>query len=169
MAQVDDNLAEVDALPVAHKMIVHEYGFAIYKALIRAGLRNPAAMRQLVHEVWSGARGSRRAGKPRGFAGERNVAQLDWLLIESGAAISAMTLISVLRQSGLIIVPMHPSQPMVDASMRTVAEHDMMVTKSKKHALRLRAAMHAAVEHYWPFLVTCRPIPHSRRAGNDAR
>ena len=152
VCQRDDNLNDVDRLPRDDRLIVHEFGFSIYRALRQAGVRNPGSMRQLVHEIWQGARGSTSGGKPRGFAGASNLAALDWMLIQSGATISAACLIRHLRLSGLVIVPLDPSPPMVDASMATISGHNVVVDKRTKHRKRLRAAVDAAVEHYWPFL-----------------
>lgn len=169
MANKSDVLAVVDALPVEHRLVVHEFGYAIYKSLIQAGVTEPRRMRELVHSIWCGARGSTRRGKPQGFAGSGTVAQLDWLLIESGSEVSAVTLIRILRNSGLLIVPMEPSPPMVEASMQVVSGGNVVVSKQRKHAMRLRAAMDAALEHYWPFLAATEYCGSERRAGNDAR
>lgn len=155
--QVTDNLDDVDRLPRDHRLIVHEFGYAIYRALIAVGVREPRAMRFLVTEIWRGARGSMRSGKPRGFSGENNLAQLDWLLIQSGSNIPAATLLRVLRQYGLVVVPIEPSPQMVEASIETVRNHDMVLTKPRKHAMRLRAAIEAGANHYWPFLKKASP------------
>lgn len=152
LSQRQENQSFVDNLPPDHRLIVHEFGYPIYRALLRAGVNRPGRMRDLVLEIWAGARGSARGSKPRGFQGSENLATLDWLLIQSGSNVSAATLIAHLRRSGLAIVPIEPSKQMIEASMATVSGHSKTVTKSRKHALRLRAAMEAGMHHLWPFL-----------------
>lgn len=157
MTQLQENCEDVDRLPVEYRQIVHEFGFAIYRALITAGVTRPSQMRQLVHEIWHGARGSTRGGKPRGYPGAANLSQLDWLLIQTGSNVSAATLVGILKRHGFILVPHEPSPGMIDASMDTVSDFDVKCTKREKHRRRLRAAHDAAVAHFWPFLVKTTP------------
>lgn len=152
ISQSQKNMNEVDMLPLEHRRIVHEFGYSIYRALLRAGVRNPGAMRNLVNEIWHGARGSTRMGKPVGVRGSANIASLDWLLIQSGSNVSAATLLGHMRQAGLVIVPLEPMRQMIDASMETVSGHNVLVSKEEKHRRRLRAAIEAGVDALWPFL-----------------
>jgi hypothetical protein len=157
-SQCAENQDDVDRLPPEYRLIVHEYGYAIYRALIAAKVTNPATMRHLVHEIWCGARGSTRGGRPRGFPGAANLSLLDWLLIQNGAAISGACLVRVLRQSGLVIVPVEPMPQMIDASMSTVTAKETVVTKREKHRRRLRAALETGCEQLWPHLVKTKQL-----------
>jgi hypothetical protein len=48
-------------------------------------------------------------------------------------------------QRTMCLVPMEPTLEMIDASMATVSNHDVEVTKHEKHRLRLRAAIRAGM------------------------
>jgi len=123
---------------------VYEYGEAIVVACLCAGVKDPKNIRQLVREIWEGARQPLQRRKKMG--------SLDWILMQAGANISAKTLVRILRDNHHYIVPEQPTTQMINASMNTVSNFDQKVTKKDKHALRLRAAIAAGVKHLWPDL-----------------
>lgn len=121
---------------------VQEFGEPIVTACLQAGVREPRRIRELVREIWDGAR---QTTQKRPLLGA-----LDWLLTQAGAQITTKTLIRVLRDSHYYLVPLDPTSEMVDASMETVSNFDMRVTKRDKHRLRLRAGIRAGIKHLWP-------------------
>lgn len=134
----------VDNMSPALRECVHEFGEPIVNACLQAGVRSPSNIRQLVRDIWEGARQPTQRRQRMG--------SLDWILAQAGAEISAKTLVRILRDNHHYIVPLEPTNQMVDASMQTVAGFDMRVTKRKKHEMRLRAAIKAGVKHLWPDL-----------------
>jgi hypothetical protein len=112
---------------------VHEYGYAIVKACQQCGVNRPANIHQLVREIWDGAR---QPAQKRGKG-----CTLDWILIQAGANISADTLLRVLENSSLAIVPLTPTREMIEASKAEVSGFNQVCTKSEKHRLRLMAAI----------------------------
>lgn len=136
-------LEATDDMPAGLRQCVHEYGFAIVNACLQFGVRKPAHIRQLVREIWAGAR----QPAQRATIGNR----LDWLLMQAGSDLSAATLVRMLWSDSFVIAPLSPSALMTAASMATVSGHDVLVTKQQKHQMRLRAALFAA-RHMWPSL-----------------
>jgi hypothetical protein len=120
-------------MPADLRACVHEYGFAIVTACLKHKVSKPAAIRELVREIWTGAR------QPKQTGGAEST--LDWLLIQNDAGISAKTLLRVLADASLVVVPANPNAAMIDASMQTVSGFNMKVTKREKHRLRLQAAI----------------------------
>jgi hypothetical protein len=144
-------LSKVDAMPPGLRLCVHEFGLPIVTACLQRGIRQPSHIRQLVHEIWEGAR---QPAQKREHAGcSKAVNQLDWLLIQAGAQINAMTLVRMMSDAGLVIVPRDPNRFMVEASTETVSNFTEAVTKQQKHRRRLRAAIAAATRSLWPHLV----------------
>ncbi len=143
----------VDEMPPGLRACVHEFGFAIVNALRSNGISNPPQIRQLVHEIWMGAR---QPTQRTGFRQSPMLGNLDWILLQAGAGISAKTLVRVLRQHTMVIVPCEPSSIMVDASMDAV-NHMGVVTKAQKHRNRLRAAIAASTKSLWPHLSEDQP------------
>ncbi len=134
----------VDNLSPALRECVHEFGEATVQACLLAGVRDPRRVRQLIREIWEGARQPMQR-RPR-------LGALDWILIQAGAQISAKTLVRILRENHYYVVPIDPTTPMVEASMAEVSNFDLRMTKREKHARRLRAAIKAGVQHIWPDL-----------------
>jgi len=144
-------LEATDDMKAGLRQCVHEYGYAIVQACLQAGVNEPRTIRQLVREIWAGARQpAQRTGT--GSARRNALEHLDWVLIQANAEINASTLIRILKDNNLVIVPDEPTFQMIEASKATVANHDLKITKSDKHRLRLRAAIKAAVEQFWPHL-----------------
>jgi hypothetical protein len=140
-------LDETDGMSPELRQCVHEYGYPIVNCLLNLGVRKPSHIRQIVMECWAGARQPMQ--RNRG-GGQRET--LDWLLIQQGAQISAATLIRVLADNHMVIVPVEPTPRMIEASKATVSGGGQVMTKSEKHRRRLRAAIAAAREHLWPEL-----------------
>lgn len=145
-----------DAMAPELRQCVHEFGYSIVNRCLDLGVRDPRHIRALVHECWNGARQPHQRSRTLAKNGERKpsnlVAQLDWLLIQSGADIGAETLLRVLRQSGMVIVPTSPSQLMIETSMAEVSGFKEIVAKPEKHRRRLRAAIDAQARSMWPHL-----------------
>lgn len=139
------SFARIDQLDPGLRECVHEYGEAIVNACLLAGVREPRRIRQLVREIWEGARQLTQRRPPK-------LGSLDWVLMQAGAQISAKTLVRILRDNSHYIVPLDPTSQMVEASKNTVSNFDMRLTKTEKHRLRLRAAIAAGVKHIWPDL-----------------
>lgn len=138
------SFARVDAMSPELRECVHEFGEPIVDACLQAGVRSPRNIRQLVREIWEG---------PRQIQQRRpKLGTLDWVLQQAGAQISAKTLVRVLRNNDLYIVPKAPTAAMVDASMEEVSNFDVRCTKRTKHARRLQAAILAGIKHLWPDL-----------------
>jgi hypothetical protein len=137
-------LNETDNMSPELRRCVHEYGYAIVNACLCAKVTDPRRIHQLVREIWDGARQPCQS-RPKGGT-------LDWLLIQAGAGITAATLMRILHDNSLAVVPLEPSNYMVEASKATLANHDERVTKTEKHRRRLRAAISAGVKHLWPQL-----------------
>lgn len=142
-------LQDTDAMPSELRMCVHEFGYAIVNAMRQAGVTKPGVIRQLVHECWQGPR--QPLQNQHRSAGSSALNNLDWLMLQCKAGISAATLIRVLRQNSLIVIQIEPTQQMVEASMH-FTEGRGILTKSAKHKGRLRAALDVAVKQQWPHL-----------------
>ncbi len=132
---------EIDQMPRELRECVYEYGFAIVKACMMAGVTRPNMIRLLVREIWNGARQPGQRGKMAGVPGVYNT--LDWILMQAGENISAATLARVLADNSYVVAPKGPTTEMVMASMSAI---DGMgpLTKRRKHTIRLQAAMRAA-------------------------
>jgi len=140
--RTERSFEDIEAMPPALRQCVHEYGYAIVQACLQCGVTNPNNIHQLVREIWDGARQPKQR-RPRGGS-------LDWILIQAGAEISAATLVRVLAQNNLHIVPADPTTAMVEASKAEVSDFCERVTKTEKHRRRLRAAIKVGGKHLWP-------------------
>lgn len=147
-ARLINSFATMDAMPRELRECVHEFGLPIVTACRQVGVNNPAHIRELVHQIWTGPRNQYQ--KSTGSSATA-LGKLDWMLIQVGAGLDAKTLIRALASSGYLIVTREPSKQMVDASMDAV-NHMGVVTKSQKHRNRLRAALDAGTRHLWPHL-----------------
>lgn len=142
------DLAETDGMPAELRACVHDYGSAIVRALLRHGVTKPAHIREVVREIWDGARQpSQRLGH-----GSRTINMLDWILMQQGRDLSARTLLRVLYDHSFIVLPLEPTPQMIEASVATIRNFDQRVTKTEKHRRRLRAAHDAGIRHHWPEL-----------------
>lgn len=135
----DRALEETDRLPADLRECVHEYGLPIVTVLMKHGIRRGAIVREIVREIWAGARQSSQRRAPS--------STLDWYFVQSGIDLNTATLLRLLEDQSLVIVPKNASMQMVEASMRTVAGYDLRVTKQQKHKLRLDAALEAGSKH----------------------
>lgn len=130
-----NRLRLTDAMSPDLRACVHEFGFPIVDACLQAGVSMAANIRQLVMEIWAGARQTGQAGGAEGT--------LDWVLAQAGANINAARLERVLADFNFRIVPAHPTREMLEASMGEVSGFTERVTKTEKHRRRLIAAIKA--------------------------
>jgi hypothetical protein len=144
-------LEETDAMSPELRECVHEFGYAIVRALISHGIKEPRAIRQLVHEIWMGARQPAQRNRI-GRKYSPVMETLDWVLLQAGSQIGAVTLLRVLWANSMVIVPYEPSSIMVDASLAELRDFDVKCTKTEKHRRRLRAAIRAQAQRLWPQL-----------------
>lgn len=131
-------LAVTDGMPPDLRQCVHEFGFAIVNACLSHGVKSPGAIRQLVHEIWEGAR--------QPCQRRIHLGTVDWLLMQAGSPISAPKLFRVLAANAHAVVPIDPNPKMIAASMAEVSNFDVRCTKEEKHRRRLRAAIKAGAE-----------------------
>lgn len=151
-------LAVVDSMSPELRACVHEFGYAIVRACLDAKVTEPRHIRQLVCVIWEGARQPAQRRERLGV--------LDWLLLQAGAQISAATLLRVLDANNMAIVPLLPSQTMVEASLAELADHSERVTKWCKHQRRIIAAVKAGAVHLRPQLLAGhRPLSDLRGVG----
>lgn len=129
------SLTLTDVMSPEMRACVHEFGGAIVDACVQAKVTQPNRIRQLVLEIWAGARQDGQVGGAEGT--------LDWVLMQAGANISAAKLERVLADFDLRIIPVTPTREMLDASMAEVSGFNERMTKSEKHRRRLVAAIKA--------------------------
>lgn len=127
---------ETERMSPALRQCVHEYGYAIVKACLAAGVKQPHMIHQLVKEIWEGARQPTQK-RDKG-------ATLDWLLVQAGSPINSSTIFRVLNYSGFVVSPREPTRDMIDASLREVSGFSVRCTKDEKHRRRLAAALRVA-------------------------
>jgi hypothetical protein len=131
-------LETTDKLPPQLRSLVHEYGLPIITTCVKHGVTNPAKIRELVRDIWAGARQTQQNGSAH--------ETLDWLLMQAGANISAKKLRRFLADNNLVICSAEPTRPMLNASMAEVSGHNFRCTREEKHRLRLRAALRSAMQ-----------------------
>ena len=144
-----------DNMPPRLRECVHEFGTAIVDACVRMGVTEPRHIRFLVHEIWQGARQPAQRtniGRNKTERSSPVLAHLDWLLVQSGSNVNAATLLRVLLQGGMVILPYNPGSVMVDASMEEVSAFEPRLSKPEKHRRRLKAAVVAQAKRLWPHL-----------------
>lgn len=112
---------------------VQEYGYAIVKACMFNGVTKASRIHQLVREIWDGAR---QPSQCRSRGGT-----IDWMLLQAGAEINAAMLSRLLKNAGMVAVPIEPTRRMLDASMAEVSQFKDRITKEEKHRRRLVAAL----------------------------
>lgn len=130
------SLDRVDSMNTSHRELVHEFGLSIVNAFIKHGITSPVVIREIMREVWGGAR---QAGQRVGTLGS-----LDSLLINSGSSLTASGLQWFLADNHHFIVSSEPSRAMIEASMSEVSGFSTRCTKEEKHRRRLRAAIRAS-------------------------
>lgn len=140
-----------DAMPAELRACVHEFGWEIVSTLTAVGITDPNQIRAIVHSVWMGARQPAQRN-PIGRTRSPVLDNLDWIMMQAGAGITAATLLRVLWQHSMVIVPREPSTIMVGASMDAVKQMGT-VTKAQKHHGRLKAAIYASTRRMWPHLL----------------
>lgn len=130
-------LNTLDRMPPALRECVHEFGMPIVNICLSFGIKKPAHIRELVKEIWGGARQVGQTG------GARNT--LDWILSRADGVISSKTLNRILAQHNMVIIPVEPTRAMLDASMAEVSGFNVRCTREEKHRRRLHAAAQAAM------------------------
>lgn len=132
-------LAITDAMPRELRECVHEFGLPIVTCCVKHGVSSPRKIRELVKEIWAGARQTGQRNEARGV--------VDWLLAQSGSSLSFRTLSRLLAENHLVICTAEPNRQMLSASMGEVCKFNERMTKEEKHRRRLRAALQAAMKH----------------------
>lgn len=135
----DRALDLTDQMPAHLRECVHEYGLPIVTVLMKHGITRSSAIREIVREIWAGARQTSQRRAPS--------STLDWYFAQAGIELNTATLLRLLADQSLIIVPKNATVQMVEASLSTVCNHDMVITKRQKHKLRLDAALDAGSKH----------------------
>jgi hypothetical protein len=130
------SLDVIDGMPSGLRESVHEFGLPIVSVLVKHGVKSPKAIREIVKEVWAGARQE----------GQRNDARsiVDWLLMQNGA--HPPSVYRMLAENNHVLTTVEPTRAMVEASMAELANHNVRCTKYEKHCWRLRAALRAAMK-----------------------
>lgn len=126
-----------DNMPAALREAAREFGLPIVLACAKFGITNPRHIAELVKEIWLGAR----------QVGQRSdaVQSMDWLLLQSGAPVSARQLVRFLAENNIAVVKAEPTRAMIDASLAAVSGFNVRCTKDEKHIRRLRAALRAGM------------------------
>ena len=134
------DMEEIDRLPPALRACVYEFGFEIVRVCMSYGIVKPNQIRNLVREIWAGAR--QPTQRKNRASQSRALNAVDWVLIQSGCDITAERLIRTLDYNGIFIAPQGVAESMVIASMSAI---DGMgpLTKYEKHKIRLKAALKA--------------------------
>lgn len=133
-----NNLDIVDAMPRGIRECVHEFGLPIVTVLTKFGILNPQHIREVVREIWNGAR---QEGQSSGAVAMNT---LD-VILARGPVSSAM-LIRFLRDNNMALISTEPTRAMLDASLREVSGFSVRCTKEEKHRRRLRAAIRAGMK-----------------------
>lgn len=128
-------LDRIDKMPPELRKCVHEYGLPIVSVCLKHGVKEPNKIRELVREIWSGARETAQRNQALGL--------VDWILLNSGSSLTVKGLNRLLADSTHVISPIEPTRTMLNASMAEVANFNERVTKEEKHRRRLRAALRA--------------------------
>ena len=138
----------VDRLPAAYRALVHEFGMSMVNDFVIAGVGDPKTIRRLIAVVRRGAREINNK-RPPNIATAPALNALDVVLTQMGAGIPGRAVAGALRDLDYLILPISPTKVMIAASMATVANHDVRVTKEGKHERRLQAALRAADREMW--------------------
>lgn len=110
-------MSYIDSLPKDVRELVHEHGFTVVKAFLDQKITKASAIRHLIDTVRTGS-------------------------IDPGTGTGGVGMVGGRK---MCVIPVEPTPAMIAASMATVANHDMLVSKEEKHRLRLRAAIKAGM------------------------
>jgi hypothetical protein len=110
-------MSYIDSLPKDIRELVHEHGFTVVKAFLDQKITKAAAIKHLIGTVKTGS-------------------------IDPGTGTGGVGMVS---GRAMCVIPIEPTPAMIAASMATVANHDVLVSKEEKHRLRLRAAIKAGM------------------------
>lgn len=143
-------MKEVDELPKELRELVYEHGFTIIKTLLDCGVKKPSHIKHIIYTIMEGSYeiGNRSEGTNR-----KNIPHAERYLSEFFMWFKlppvAKQALAFLIHKGRIIIPAEPSQKMIQASMDAVTPIALggeVLTKEKKHKMRLRAALKAAIK-----------------------
>lgn len=134
-AKALNSLDRLETLPRGLRECVHEFGFPIVDVCLSYGISKPSSIRNLVREIWAGARQERQRGAVRDT--------LDWIILQNGGVPSARVLYRLLNDNNIALVPMEPTRAMLNASMEEVSGFNVRCSREEKHRRRLRAANRA--------------------------
>jgi hypothetical protein len=110
----------------------------VVRVFLDHGVKNPGAIRALVHTVWQGPREAANARASKADGSCRSLAILDDFLIRSDCHVNAQALIGLLRHQDMVLLRREPSDEMASAAD---------VSRSV-----LRKAIRAEEQMLWPFL-----------------
>lgn len=133
-ATILNTLANTDVMSNELRHCVHDFGYPVVKAFMKAGISDAGTIRALVYAVW---RGPAAAGQGKALWQSVDYALSNQILDHKGLA-------RLLAQSQFAIVGFEPTKEMIAASMREVSGGNVIVSKEEKHRRRLRAALKAA-------------------------
>jgi hypothetical protein len=114
----DNRMRRVDAMSEEWREVVHDFGLCVVDALQECGVTQARHGRHIIRTV---------------------LAELGPL--NGGSSNQGVRMAGNNRQ---VMVPLEPTEGMVEAAMATVSTFDAKITKREKHRLRLRAALAAA-------------------------
>lgn len=146
LAMLRKRMAAIDELPPEWRALVHEYGWTVICHYYRTGMKAKTAS-HLIRETLNGAweiRERRRSNCRHSMAGERVCKALHSLgLPGNGHAVAA-----AIYQYGGVILPMMPTNAMVEASMEALNRRAPIgwLDKPRKHRFRLIDALQAGAE-----------------------
>lgn len=131
-----EELNVVDMMPGDLRECVHEFGLPIVRTLMKFGIKDARHMREIVREIWLGARQD----------GQRadTLNTIDVLL--SRGDVTLRGLIRFLAENNTALVQMEPTRVMLEASMAEVSGFNVRCTREEKHRRRLRAALRAGMK-----------------------
>ena len=135
-------LDRMDALPRDLREVAHEIGLPIVEAFMQAGVAKASSMRHIARMFWTNANGQHESRT--GAA-----THLDVMLARSGGCPNSDALASLLSSVGVALVSVAPTARMVRASIEEIGNHGI-VSKERKHCLRLKAAIAEGRREMWP-------------------
>lgn len=126
----------IDTMPGDLRECVHEFGLPIITVLTKFGVRDPRHIREVVREIWHGARQE----------GQRSdtLNSIDVLLARGDLTLRGLA--RFLADNNMAIVRVEPTRAMIDASLEEVSGYNVRCSKEEKHRRRLRAALRAGMK-----------------------
>lgn len=143
-------MERIDALPPDVRALVHEFGWTVVGEYWSVGVRKASVIRHLIEITLNGAheiQDRRLKLHGQSFAGQAiGKALQDLGVLMNGEAVARR-----LRVRGGVALVMEPTPNMVAASMNALSKRpDRVWPREKKHRVRLRDAIAAAVDESMP-------------------